>query len=59
MAQETTIFTFKISVPFEEWAKAFDCPDVVGFYKANAVTLLYRGVSQDDPQSLVVVNQAE
>ena len=38
MAQETTIFTFKISVPFEEWAKSFDGPDVMGLHKANAVT---------------------
>ena len=59
MALETTIFTFKISVPFEEWAKAFDGPDVVELHKANAVKPLYRGVSKNDPQSVVVVHQAE
>jgi hypothetical protein len=59
MAKETTIFTFKISVPFEEWAKTFDGPDVMGLHKANAVTPLYRGVSKDDPQAVVVVHQAE
>ena len=59
MAQETTIFTFKISVSFEEWAKTFDGPDVMGLHKANAVTPLYRGVSKDDPQAVVVVHQAE
>ena len=28
-------------------------------HKANAVKPLYRGVSKDDPQSVVVVHQAE
>ena len=59
MSLETTIFTFKISVPFEEWAKGFDSPDVDALHKANAVTPLYRGVSKDNPQSVVVVHQAE
>ena len=59
MALETTIFTFKISVPFEERVKTFDGPDVMRLHKANAVTPLYRGVSKDAPQSVVVVHQAE
>ncbi len=59
MSVEITIFTFKISVPFEGWAKAFDSPDVDELHKANAVTSLYRGVSKDDPQSVVVAHQAE
>ena len=45
MALETTIVTFMISVPFEEWAKGFDSQDVEAKDKANAVTPLYRGVS--------------
>ena len=59
MALETTIVTFMISVPFEEWAKGFDSPEVEAMHKANLVTPLYRGVSKDDPQSVVVVHQAE
>ena len=59
MSLETTIFTFKISVPFEEWAKGFDSPDVCALHKANAVTPLYRGVSKDDPELVVVIHQAE
>ena len=59
MALETTIFTFNISVPFEEWAKGFDSPEVVAMHDANAVTPLYRGVSKDDPESVVVIHQAE
>ena len=59
MALETTIFTFKISVPFEEWANGFDSPEVESLHKVNAVKPLYRGVDKDDPQSVVVVHQAE
>ena len=59
MALETTVFTFKISVPFADWAKGFDSPEVVAMHEANSIKPLYRGVSKDDPQSVVVVHQAE
>ena len=59
MTLETTIFTFRISVPFDEWAKAFDSQDIEAMHKANRVTPIYRGVRNDDPQSVVVVHQAE
>ena len=45
MALETTVFTFKISVPFSSWAKGFDSPEVVEMHEANAIKPLYRGVS--------------
>ncbi len=48
MALETTIFTFKIPVPFEEWDKAFDSPEVEAMQKANLFTPLYSGVVKDD-----------
>ena len=28
IALETTVFTFKISVPFADWTKTFDSPGV-------------------------------
>ena len=59
MALETTVFTFKISVPFADWAKAFDIPEVVAMHEANSIKPLYRGVSKDDPKSVVVIHQAE
>ena len=59
MAQETTVFTFKISVPFSEWVKGFDSPEVEALHEANSVTPLYRGVSKDDSESVVVIHQAE
>ena len=59
MALETTIFTFKISVPFEEWTKGFDSPEADQMHKATGVIPLYRGVSKEDPQSVVVIHQGE
>ncbi len=35
MALETTIFIFKNSIAFDEWAKGFDSPDVEAMYKAS------------------------
>ena len=31
----------------------------MAIHEANAVTPLYRGVSKDDPESIVVIHQAE
>ncbi len=59
MAIETTLFTFKISVPFTEWAKGFDSPEADQMHKAKGITPLYRGVSKDDPESVVVIHQGE
>ena len=59
MALETTVFTFKISVPFVNWAKGFDSPEVVAMHEANEIKPLYRGVSKDNPESVVLINQAE
>ena len=46
MAQETTVFTFKISVSFADWAKGFDSPEVFAMHEANAIKPLYRGVNK-------------
>ena len=59
MALETTVFTFKISVPFADWVEGFDSPEIVAMHEANAIKPLYRGVSKNDHKSVVVINQAE
>ena len=56
MALETTVFTFKISVPFADCAKGFDNTDVVRMHEANSIKPLYRGVSKNDPESVVVIH---
>ena len=37
MALETTVFTFKISVPFADWAKGFDSTEVVAMHETNSI----------------------
>ena len=59
MALETTVYTFKISVPFTDWAKGFDSAEVVKMHEANSIKPLYRGVSKDNPESVIVIHQAE
>ena len=59
MAIETTIFTFKISVQIEDWVRGFDSEGVGLMHRSSSVTPIYRGISKDDPQSVVVIHQAE
>tara|TARA_B100000700_G_C14473219_1_gene591643 strand:+ start:199 stop:477 length:279 start_codon:yes stop_codon:yes gene_type:complete len=59
MALETSVFTFKISVPFEQWATTFDSEEVAKLHEANGITPLYRGLSKTDPQLVIVIHQAQ
>tara|TARA_Y100001968_G_C18912472_1_gene505897 strand:- start:206 stop:376 length:171 start_codon:yes stop_codon:yes gene_type:complete len=54
-----TVFTFKISVPFAGWVKGFVSPEVVAMHEANSIKHLYRSVSKDYPESVVVIHQAK
>ena len=42
MTIETTVFTFKISNTFEEWAKIFDSPEIDEFHKTVGLSSLFR-----------------
>ncbi|MFL0730827.1 MAG: DUF3764 family protein [Prochlorococcus sp.] len=55
---ETTVCTFKLSVPFAQWVAIFDSEDVSNMHATAGVTPLYRGVSTDDPSKVVVIHQA-
>lgn len=55
---ETTIFTFKLSIPFAQWAETFDSEDMSNMHEANGVKPLYRGVSADGSGTVVVIHQA-
>ena len=58
MALETTVFTFKISAPFADWAMGFDSTEVVAMHEANTIKTFCRGFNNDDPESVVVIHQA-
>ena len=56
MSLETTVFTFKISVPFEEWAAVYDSQENIQMNKERGIVCLYKGVKKDDPTSVIPVS---
>ena len=44
MSLETTVFTFKISVPFEEWAAVYDSEENIQMNKERGIICIYKGV---------------
>ena len=59
MALETTVFSFKNSVPFEQWAAIYDSKENKQLMKEKKIVCLYRGVKKEDPSSAIVIEQAE
>ena len=59
MSLETTVFTFKISVPFEEWAAVYDSEENIQMNKERGIICLYKGVKKDDPTSIILIEQGE
>ena len=59
MSIETTVFTFKISVPYEEWATAYDSEENMQMMKELGITCLYKGIKKDDPTSVIIIEQSE
>ena len=54
----TTIFTFKIGNPFNEWKEFFDSEDSYKRLSEFDIKPLYRGQSKKDPQKVIVIHQA-
>ena len=59
MSLETTVFTFKISVPFEEWAAVYDSEENIQMNKDRGIICLYKGVKKDDSTSAILIEQGE
>ena len=59
MSLETTVFTFKISVPFEEWAAVYDSEENIQMNIERGIICLYKGVKKDDPTSVNLIEQGE
>ena len=59
MSLETTVFTFKISVPFKEWAAVYDSQENIQMNKERGIICLYKGVKKDDPTSVILIEQGE
>ena len=59
MSLETTVFTFKISVPFEEWAAVYDSEENIQMNKERGIICLYKGVNKNDPTNVILIEQGE
>ena len=59
MSLETTVFTFKISVPFKEWAEVYDSDENIKMNKERGIICLYKGVKKDDITSVILIEQGE
>jgi len=59
MNLETTVYTFKISVAFEEWAAVYDSEENIQMNKDRGIICLYKGVMKDDPTSVILIEQGE
>ncbi len=59
MSLETTVFTFKIRVPFEDWAAVYDSKENIQMNKDRGIICLYKGVKKDDPTSVILIEQGE
>ena len=54
----TSVFTFKIKSTFNEWVAIFDSKEAEKRHAEFDIKPLYRGVSKDDPQKVIVIHQA-
>jgi len=59
MSLETTVFTFKISVPFEEWAAVYDSQENIQMNKKSRFICSYNGAKKDDPTNVILFEQGE
>ena len=54
----TSVFTFKIESTFDEWAAIFDSKEADKRHSEFDIKPLFRGVSKEDPQKIIVIHQA-
>ena len=54
----TSVFTFKIESTFDEWAAIFDSAEADKRHAGFEIKLLFREVSKENPQKIIVIHQA-
>tara|TARA_B100001248_G_C27122752_1_gene336515 strand:+ start:142 stop:420 length:279 start_codon:yes stop_codon:yes gene_type:complete len=59
MSLETTVFKFKISVPFEEWAAVYHSGENIRMNIERGIIFLFKGVKKDDPTSVILTEHCE
>ena len=51
---ETTVCTFHLNIPFDEWVNKFDEDEALAREVKN-IKVLFRGVSKDNPHKAIVI----
>ena len=59
MSIETTVFTFKIGVPYEEWAAIYNSEVNIQMMKEIGIKCLHKGVKKDYPTSVIIIQQGK
>lgn len=59
IAKPVSITTFKIKIPFDQWATGFDSKEANKMHKSNDIKPIFRGVSIDDPRLVVVIHHSK
>ena len=54
----TSVFTFNIESTFDEWVSIFDSSEADKRHAEFDIKPLFRGVSKEDPQKVIVIHQA-
>ena len=54
----TSVFTFKIEITFDEWVAIFDSEEANKRHAQYDIKPLFRGVSKEDPQKVIVIHKA-
>ncbi len=54
----TSVFTFKIESTFKEWVAIFDSEEADKRHSEFEIKPIFRGVSKEDPQKVIVIHQA-
>ena len=54
----TTVLTFRIESTFEEWSTIFDSEEAERRHSEFDIKPIFRGVSKDDPNKVIVMLQA-
>ena len=54
---ETTVCTFDVNVPYDEWVKKFD-NDEAPARSAKGIKVIFRGVSKENPKKAIFAVQA-
>jgi len=59
LSLENTVLTFKIRVPFEEWAAVYDSEENIQMNKERGIVCLYKVLKKEDPTSVILIEQCE